>query len=230
MITSGLGRRPPSDWRHVERYGFASPVPSQAERILLPPDYRVHYDQGVEGACVGFAGSWMMSILNRRRYDPWWLYEMAQEVDEWPGTDYEGTSIRAGFDVLRDAGHRRIYRGVIKPPDVTDGIAENRWATTVDDVRAAISGGSPVVLGVNWYSTFSTPVMRSSRWWIGENLDWGSVRGGHAVCAHGVSDRLQAICFVNSWGRDYPGRVWLSYETLARLMGEDGEVGLVTDR
>ena len=66
------------------------------------------YDQGKEGACVGFACSRMMSLLNRRRYEAPWLYREAQRVDDWPGEDYSGTSVRAALDVLRSRGHRRV--------------------------------------------------------------------------------------------------------------------------
>ena len=63
------------------------------------------YNQGYEGACVGFGISRLASQLNRKLYDGFWLYHEAQKVDEWPGEDYEGTSVRAGLDILRTRGH-----------------------------------------------------------------------------------------------------------------------------
>ena len=53
--------------------------------------WRAYYDQGHEGACVGFAASRAMSLLNRKRYDARWLYHEAQRVDEWEGEAYSGT-------------------------------------------------------------------------------------------------------------------------------------------
>jgi hypothetical protein len=38
------------------------------------------------------------------------------------------------------------------------------------------------------------------------------------------------VRILNSWGRGYPHRVWMPDETLQRLIDEDGEVALVTDR
>ena len=49
------------------------------------------YNQGTEGACVGFGISRLASQLNRKLYDGFWLYHEAQKIDEWPGEDYDGT-------------------------------------------------------------------------------------------------------------------------------------------
>lgn len=223
-----LGRRPPTDWRHVEKYPLRIAAAEVAERILKLPAYRSFYVQP-DGSCVGFSSSWMMSILNRRRYAAHWLYEQAQLIDEWGDTPpEEGTSVRAGMDILRTRGHRVVKRGAIGPESVSEGISTNRWAASVDDVRSCIADGTPVTLGVNWYSNFDHPVRKRDGYWIGEGA-LGSIRGGHAICAFGVSDRRQAVRLVNSWGTGYP-LVWVGYATLGRLINEDGEVTVVTDR
>jgi hypothetical protein len=96
------------------------------------------YDQGVEGSCVGFGCSRMMSLLNRRRYDARWLYEQAQLVDEWSDTPpEEGTSVRAGLDILRTRGHKRSG-STRYMPDPAEGIAANRWARSIDDVLSVL--------------------------------------------------------------------------------------------
>lgn len=96
------------------------------------------YDQGNEGSCVGFSESRAMSLLNRTRYDGRWLYKEAQKIDEWPGENYEGTSVRAGFEILRLRGHRRLINGVTGEERPGDGIAAYRWTTSVADIHAAI--------------------------------------------------------------------------------------------
>lgn len=230
-----LGRRVPTDWRHVERYPYAAVAPRSVDAVelnLLLPRYRVRYDQESEGACVGFSSSWMTSILNRRLYDARWLWNRAKEVDEWPQTnpgDNEGTSVRAAMDILRGEGHRRVSRGVAGPVSLAEGILENRWASKVDEIRTSIASGTPAVLGCNWYANFDRPVARAGDGhWIGEG-PLGTVRGGHAICVYGASDRRQAVRLVNSWGERYP-LVWLPYATLQRLIDEDGEATLATDR
>jgi hypothetical protein len=230
-----LGRRVPTDWRHVERYPYAAVAPTtvdSVERDLPLPRYRVRYDQQREGACVGFSSSWLMSILNRRCYDAHWLWNRAKELDEWPDTnpgDNNGTSVRAAMDVLRTEGHRRLFRGVSAPVALAEGIQENRWASKIDEIRTSIAAGTPAVLGCNWYSNFDTPVATAGDGnWIGQG-PLGTIRGGHAICVFGASDRRQAVRLVNSWGERYP-LVWLPYTTLQRLIDEDGEAALPTDR
>ncbi|OGT20422.1 MAG: hypothetical protein A2V90_08940 [Gammaproteobacteria bacterium RBG_16_57_12] len=59
-------------------------------------------DQGMEGACTGFALAAVTNYLlhNRgakRRVSPRMLYEMARCYDEWPGENYEGSSARGAM-------------------------------------------------------------------------------------------------------------------------------------
>jgi len=145
------------------------------------------YDQGAEGACVGFGSSRMMSLLNRKKYDARWLWNRAKEVDEWPDTnpgDDNGTSVRAAMDILRREGHKPWGgTGQVKQ---SEGISANRWATTVPEVLDALK--SP------------------------------------------ASERMGAVRILNSWGTGYPHRVWMPFETLQRLLDEEGEATVITDR
>jgi hypothetical protein len=183
-----LGRRPPTDDNHIRKYGLTlQTMPDKPTPVVLginwyqnfdsPQYHRVNgrtewwiglekdwgsirgghaivvkpgavtdtagwwgfYDQGNEGACVGFSSSRMMSMLNRKRYDAAWLYHRAQDAyDEWPGSDYDGTSVRAAMDVLRIEGHRRKFGPLTLPPSLDAGIKENRWATNVVEVLACL--------------------------------------------------------------------------------------------
>lgn len=95
------------------------------------------YDQGAEGACVGFGSSRMMSLLNRKRYNAPWLWDRAKEADEWPDTnpgDDNGTSVRAAMDVLRN-GHALAGTTAQR---LSEGITANRWATKVEQVLGAL--------------------------------------------------------------------------------------------
>lgn len=101
-------------------------------------DWWKFYDQGREGACVGFGISRLASQLNRKEYDGFWLYHEARKVDDRPGEDYEGTTVRAGLDVLRTVGHRVVEGGQSDPPALAEGIAANRWARNIEDVLGAL--------------------------------------------------------------------------------------------
>lgn len=241
---SALGRKTPHDWSHVERYplsalpdaelpkgvpvaigvnwysNFDHPVRGRDGRwrvgdgdlgyvrgghcVCLRPfnvydhwSWWTFYDQGSEGACVGFGSSRMMTLLNRERYNPWWLWDMAKIQDEWPETnpgDADGTSVHAAMTILRTKGAvewkawmswpgwwqaRDEY-----PSQEMDGISAVRWATNVDEI----------------------------------------------VHVLGYPDTVTRVPLLNSWGRDYPHAVWVPLEVLARLIAEEGEAALVTDR
>ena len=185
-----------------------------------------------------------------RRYNPIYLWNEAKRIDEWSDTnpgDDNGTSVRAAYNVLRLYGATRVTSMKLendipvpygeKPVSLAEGVATNRWATTVDQIRTSISLGIPVTLGINWYTNFDNPIVPDGRtWhWVGVNAqtqvktNLGSIRGGHCVCIYGASDRLQAVRIKNSWGRDYP-LVLMPYAVLQRMVNEDGEATLVTDR
>lgn len=232
------------------------------EKVLVLPFWHWLHDQGQEGSCVGHGSAMERAITNliqnkllarlppfTRRYDPLFIWNWAKAHDEWsetnPGDD-NGTSVRAGYDCLRVVGPRRIKtkgiaivngRPVVSDncntPDLSEGVEVTRWARTVDEMRTAISAGNPVVIGVNWYSNFDSPVGQSDvrkgvDYWIGQG-SLGRVRGGHCVCLYGASDKRQAFRLKNSWGRDYP-LVWLPYGVMETLLGQDGEATLQSDR
>lgn len=112
--------------------------------------------------------------------------------------------------------------------DLAEGVSANRWTRDVDEIRTAIGAGPPVVIGVPWYSDFDKPEKVSKEYWIGRQIR-GHVRGGHAVCLYGASDRRQAVRIKNSWGEDFP-LTWMPYTTLERVLAEAGEATISTDR
>lgn len=141
----GLG----SNWGAVRGgHAYCLRPPALTDRIA----WWRFYDQGVEGACAGFSASRMMTLLNRTRYDGFALYHAAKLVDDWPGENYDGTSVRAVMDVLRTQGAWVVTRGgVSRGPLLPHGITENRWATDVAAIVATLSqpGSQPYVEMLN---------------------------------------------------------------------------------
>lgn len=248
-----LDRRVPQSFRHVRLFAadeVLPPTPASVEVALRPPvsrngiQYHRVYDQGNEGACVGFGESITMSILNRKYFDAWWLYREAQARDEWSDTPPEsGTSLSAGFDVLRELGHRYIRAGVAGPPLLQHGIVTvNRWLSQfADEGRAALSIKSPCVDGIAWFQRFYAASLierkiklpggrYKSEWWIPEPENWGRLLGYHCITRAGASDRRQAFEWLNSWGESYPWPVYISYRAHEKLMQVQGESAIVTDR
>ena len=202
------------------------------------PSWHPSWDQGREGACVGFGSSMANSIGHNlvntaegdHRYDPFWLWTQAKKIDGLVHTDpHDGTTVHAAMRVLKNLGHVRVGpTGRDNPLSLHEGAKAYRWANTVDDVRAAIGQGLPVSAGVSWYENFDQPHFVQGEYWIGRD-SLGLVRGGHCVCMYAASDKREAVGVKNSWGTQYP-LVWLPYSTLDRLIKEQGELALITDR
>jgi len=118
------------------------------------------YNQGQEGACVGFGWSRCMTILNGGSlYAARWLWDRSKELDQWPETnpgDNEGTSVRSAGDVLKASGHvswqadfsddDHIERGGYAA-ELTAGIQAFRWAQSVDEVHQVLANDRADELG-----------------------------------------------------------------------------------
>ena len=122
-------------------------------------EWRTFYNQGSEGACVGFGWSRCMSVLNGQEYAARWLWDRAKERDQWPETnpgDNDGTTVRAAAEVLVASGHvpwsdpyadddyteREGYQA-----DAAQGLTTFRWAQTVDEVHGVLGNERADELG-----------------------------------------------------------------------------------
>lgn len=172
-------------------------------------------DQGREGACVGHG--WTGELTARpvpvSLPDPAGyahaLYKRCQQIDPWPGEDYDGTSVLAGAQELKARGLIGGYR----------------WAFTFDALLDAVGFYGPVVLGVPWYeSMYDAPGGRVSV--------AGRMVGGHCILARGVSLKRREVLLRNSWGAGWGvgGDAAISFDDLARLLREDGEAVIPTLR
>jgi hypothetical protein len=80
----------------------------------------------------------------------------------------------------------------------------------------------PVIVGINWYSSFDQPDGNG----VISIEPSAFVRGGHEILANGIDADNKLVWFWNSWGTGYglSGRMAMSWDTLARLLGEQGDV------
>lgn len=164
-------------------------------------------DQGHNPWCVGASWQqWLASdpIRTRNGLGMEVIYRRAQEVDEWPGVGYSGTSVRAGAQVLEAEGHIESYHWA--------------WNTAVI-ADFLLLGKGPVVLGTNWYEQM---FMIDKKGLIYPS---GAVRGGHAYLCVGYNVIRGCFRIANSWGLAWGdrGRAWIQGEDLSRLLKEDGE-------
>lgn len=179
-------------------------------------------DQKSEGACVGFG--WTAEALATpyvvnlktlpgrapKTPEPFarYVYKQAQKVDEYPGENYEGTSVLAGAKVM----------------EKHQALSSYSWAFNIDDVIDALIQKGPVVLGINWYEgMYNAPsgVLKVS----GEHV------GGHCLIAIGYTMKSKAlggvpsITLQNSWGRGWGnnGLAEIAVRDLAKLLADNGE-------
>lgn len=218
------------DWRseHDPRsraYPVRAAIGTVERRKKFWRAHRQRLDQGREGACVGYA--WTAELMatprivvppNPQHYASS-LYREAQRHDEWPGENYEGTSVVAAARIIRDRGL----------------ITEYRWAFGIDDVIDTLcapyrDGGGPVIIGIPWldgmYQTRPSGLVEVN----------GRVVGGHALLCTGYHpgirlrgegwfQRHEVIKWRNSWGKGYGrnGDGYIRVTDLANLLANNGE-------
>jgi len=181
------------------------------------------FDQGREGACVGFALGHEISArpAEFRGLDYKYLvedvYHEAQRVDPWDGGSYpgaapfyEGTSVLAGVKILHKKGFFKSYR----------------WAFGIEDLILGLGYIGPAVLGINWY----TDMLNTDE--NGFIHPTGSVAGGHAILARAVNVKEGYITLRNSWGKNWGknGDCYITFDDMEKLLGEYGEAVFMLNR
>lgn len=215
----GLGRLyspDPRDRRFLMR-DVVFPHPELAPRPRKRPyNLGPTLDQGQTPQCVGFSSrdklaSAPIMVHNDQGPSPSEIYAGAQKNDEWPGEDYEGTSVRGAFKFLQGLGYFPSYV----------------WADSLTDCEHFIRNGyGTIILGTDWYEGMFD-VDRN-----GFVHPTGSIAGGHAYHLFWMDpDKREAWC-KNSWGPNWglvlhmrQGCFKLKYDDLDRLLVNDGEAG-----
>jgi len=219
-----LGRR--KDEKDArDRIARLEAAPPVAEEVL--PDWRYwgdltwRGDQGAFPHCVAYSATHRIEDSpttypeNGSVVDPVVVYERAQQLDGWPGENYDGTSVRAGAKVMLEKGFISEYQRITTLQDLIDFIR-----------RPATAGGGPVLIGIDWHSGMFSPVYEKDalgdyRWML---IPTGSVAGGHAVLVNGVNVPRMTFRILNSWGRDWgvDGRASMRFSDMENLLFSEG--------
>ncbi len=140
------------------------------------------------------------------------LYNRAQQLDEWEGEDYDGTSVRGAAKALQELGY----------------ISEYHWAWDIGTLVDAVLHLGPVVIGINWYNDMFDYTQTDNPDPIRVS---GNLAGGHAVIVNGVDKETGIARVKNSWGRDwgFHGFFNIAFEDLMRLIDEDGEACIANE-
>jgi hypothetical protein len=137
------------------------------------------------------------------------IYRQAQLLDEWPGENYLGTSVRGGAKALQADGKLVSYG----------------WAFDLETVLNWLAFKGPVVLGTTWYDQMFRPDVH------GVVRPGGTVAGGHAYLAQGYDETTKLLLCKNSWSRTWGinGRFYLHYEDAEELIQSEGEACTATE-
>lgn len=144
-------------------------------------------------------------------HNPTEMYNWCQRNDQWPGEDYDGTSVRAGAKYLQSKGM----------------IAQYRWAQNIDDITRAVLTQGPVIMGTLWTRSMSRPDENNF-------IHVGNTEGdlyGHAYLVNGVNLEKNKARIKNSWGRSWGknGHAWIALDELERLLNNHGEACLAIE-
>jgi len=173
-------------------------------------------DQGNEGTCVGFDVTALKEFQEWREYgkkydfSERWIYEFAKVEDEFPGVDYEGTTIRGAMKALQKHGicPEELWPYVPGVKGEPDEQAANRASIykiknyrslTIPEkdfvlVKRGIHETGPVALGVavhsTWFDVKEEGIIRPR---FTEDI-----LGYHAILAVAYDEKF--LKFKNSWG------------------------------
>lgn len=148
------------------------------------------------------------------------IYAGAQQNDEWPGVDYEGTSVRGAMKFLQLAGQITSYV----------------WGQTIQDAIKWMNGGyGSIIVGTNWYAEMSN--VDKDGFMLAPPPSLTTPIGGHAWRWNWFNIKKQAILMRNSWGHEFgfvdqtglpSGYAYLKVPLAQRLLFEDGEIAAAT--
>lgn len=162
---------------------------------------KLQLDQGLEGACVGYA--WTHELAARpcevqglsATFAREQVYHAAQRLDDFPGGAYpgaqpfsEGTSVLAGAKAVSALGYMEGYV----------------WAFEFADLVLAVAYRGPVVFGCRWYREMRRPAED------GFARPRGRLMGNHCILLNGtvivrgqdgeIDENRSHFSFRNSFG------------------------------
>ena len=192
-------------------------------------------DQGDSAACTGFSRTYDLlsspvRVRGLKGDFAYSLYNLARALDEWPGENYEGSSVLGAIKAAQQLGY----------------VGEYRWAFGIDDLLLAVSHLGPVVVGTDWLFSMLVPFPNGV---VAVDPSTGNA-GGHAYIIRGiivndvykkfvlsggsaVRKGVPLLRLRNSWGPDWGVKgealIWADdLEVLLKGVEYPGEAAVTT--
>jgi hypothetical protein len=205
----------------------------QLQDVVEVPDDLYILDQKSEGACTGFSVAACINQLYKYadqdiRVSPRMLYEMAKRNDEWPGEDYDGSSLRGAIKGWKNMGvckeemwpYRTGDKGELTIDRAKDARehtigAYYRVRPEVTDFHAAINEAGIIAVSAKVHSGWDNPkngIIKHQK----------KTEGGHAFALVGYNEN--GFLVQNSWGKKWGGyqqagvALWTYEDWIANVM------------
>ncbi|WP_456405198.1 C1 family peptidase [Thiolapillus sp.] len=200
------------------------------EKQRPPPRDQKILNQYGEGACTGFALAAAINLLYARaeediRVSPRMLYEMAKRHDEWPGEDYDGSSLRGAIKGWSNMGvcSEELWRyRVRRKGDLTVRRAKEARSHTlgayyrlrpqISHYHAALNEAGVIVVSAMVHAGWDDPAE-------GRIEKHDKVDGGHAFAVVGYDEN--GFWVQNSWTETWGDRglaLWTYEDWIENVM------------
>jgi C1A family cysteine protease len=176
-------------------------------------------DQGELGSCTGHGVRALLAFNARKAnpsidFAPLYIYYEERKIEGTVKYD-SGAMIRDGVKACAKVGACEeslwpydIARFKVKPTAAANSnaakhkISEYQRVATLDDMRAALAAGHPVVIGFSVYESFeSAAVAKTGVMPMPKKSE--RLLGGHCVAVFGYDDSKKVVICQNSWGTDW---------------------------
>lgn len=231
--------------------GYRPEPPDERDLLVSIPEYdlpkKVDWteqvteakDQGNEGTCAGFMGAGLKEFQEWKQhgtkfhFSPRWIYEWAKREDEFPGEDYEGTTIRG---IMKALHHHGICLEEFWPyvpgqkgePD--EQAAENAYKYRIKRYRSLTIPAKDIRLvkrGLHETGPVATGVAVHESWFevgkdgvIHDPGPGARILGYHAIPTIAYADDVKLVKFKNSWGPGWgaEGFGFINFEYFIRIL------------
>lgn len=216
--------------RHIKRDSRSDQYPYRRSGTLLNNNEVTRYipilDQGNVGSCTGNAETGELGSGEVHNA----LFALVQ-AGQFPGLVLDENFALSLYSAAESIDGDGPY-----PPNdngssglsVAQAAKNGGWISSyvhcngLQDMLDALSAGSPVIVGTNWYDSMDQPDPQTGIVTISPNA---AVRGGHEYLSRCIDVDNRMIGFDNSWGTGFGinGSFWYSWDTMDRLLAEQGD-------